>query len=42
MIHVLGKLPEEYKSRIESLAKYLDHQYDPLTVERMINELNMK
>ena len=42
MMHVLGNLPEEYKSKIESLEKDLDHQYDPLTVERMTNELNMK
>ena len=42
MMHVLGNLPEVYKSKIESFKKDLDHQYDPLTVERMTNELNMK
>ena len=42
MIHVLGSLPEEYKSKVESLEKDIDHQYIPLTVERMTNELNMK
>ena len=42
MIHVLGNLSEEYESKIESLEKDFDHQYDPLTVERMTNELNVK
>ena len=41
MMHVLGNLPEEYASKIETLEKDLDHQYDPLTVDRMTNELNM-
>ena len=43
MIHILGNsVPEEYKSKIESLKIDLDHQYNPLTVKRMTNELNMK
>ena len=33
MIHVLGNLPEEYKSKLETLTKDLDHQYE--------NKLNM-
>ena len=41
-IHVLGNSPEEYKSKVESLEKKIDNLYDPLTVERMVNELNMK
>ena len=42
IIHILGNLPEEYKSKIETLEKDLDHQYGSLTVEIMTNELSMK
>ena len=42
MMHVIGNLPGEYESKVETLEKDLDHQYDPLTFERMTNELNMK
>ena len=42
LMHVLGNLPEEYESKIETLEKDLDHQYNPLTVEKMTNKLNMK
>ena len=42
MIHVIGNLLEEYESKITSLEKDLDHQYDSLSVERMTNELNIK
>ena len=42
MMHVIGNLPEEYESKVETLEKDLDHQYDPLTVERITNKLNMK
>ena len=42
IMHVLGNLPEEYESKVETLEKDLDYQYDPLTVERMTNKLNMK
>ena len=42
MMHVLGNLPEECESKMETLEKDFDHQYDPLTVERMTNKLNMK
>ena len=42
MMHILGNLPEEYESKVETLEKDLDHQYDPLTIKRMTNKLNMK
>ena len=42
MMHVLGNLPEEYESKVETLEKDLDHQHDPLTIERMTNELNIQ
>ena len=42
MIHVLGNLPEEYESKVETLEKDLDSMHDPLTIERMTNELNLK
>ena len=42
MMHVLGNLPEEYESKVETLEKDLDHQHDPLTIERLTNEFNMK
>ena len=42
MIHILGNIPEEYKGKIETLEKGLDHRYDPLTVEKMTNKLSMK
>ena len=42
MIHVLGNLPEEYESKVESLEKDLDHTNDPLTIERITNKLNIK
>ena len=42
MIHVLGNLPEEYESKVETLEKDLDNTHDPLTIERMTNELNLK
>ena len=42
MMHVLENLPEEYESKVETLEKDLDHQYNPLTTERMTNKLNMK
>ena len=42
MILVLGNLPEEYKSKVETLEKDLDHTNDPITIERMTNKLNIK
>ena len=42
VMYVLGNLLEQYESKIESLEKQLDNQYDSLTVERMTNELYMK
>jgi len=42
MIHVLGNLLEEYESKVEPLEKDLDNTHDPLTIERMTNELNLK
>ena len=42
MIHIFVNLPEEYKSKIETIEKDLDYQYDPLKVERMTNKLSMK
>ena len=42
MMHMLGNLPEKYESKVEILEKDIDHQHDPLTIERMTNELNMK
>ena len=42
MIHVLGNLPEEYRSKVETLEKDLDHTNDPLTIKRMTNEWNIK
>ena len=42
MIHVLGNLPEEYKSKVETLERDLDNMHDPLTIERMSNKLNLK
>ena len=42
MMHVLGNLPEEYESKVETLEKDLDYQYNPLTIKRMTNQLNMK
>ena len=42
MMHVLGNLPEEYESKVETLENDLDHLNDPLTIERMTNELNLK
>ena len=42
MIHVLENLPEEYKSKVEIFEKNLDNTNDPLTIERMTNELNIK
>ena len=42
MMHVVEKLPEEYESKVETLEKDLDHQHDPLTIERITTDLNMK
>ena len=42
MMHVLGNLPEEYESKVETLERDLDHQYDLMTIERMTNKINMK
>ena len=42
MIHILANLPEEYKSKVESLENDLDNKDDPLTLDRMIIELDAK
>ena len=42
MMHVIGNLSEEYENMVETLKKDLDHQYDPMTIERMTKKLNMK
>ena len=42
MIHVLGNSPEKYESKVETLEKDLHNTHDPLTIERMTNELNLK
>ena len=42
MMHVLGNLAEEYENKVETLGKDLDHQNDPLTIERTTNKLNIK
>ena len=42
MIHVLGNLPEEYKSKVQTLEKDLDNTHDPLKIERMTTNLNLK
>ena len=42
MMHVIGNLPEEYESKVETIERDLDHQYDPMAIERMTNKLNMK
>ena len=42
MVHILNNLPTEYKSKVESLEKDLDNVKYPLTLDRMIDELNFK
>ena len=42
MMYDLGNLTKEYESKKETLEKDLNHQYDPLTNERMTNKLSMK
>ena len=42
MIHILANLPEEYKSKVESLEKDLDNNDDPLTLDCMLVELDAK
>ena len=42
MIHILANLPEEYKSKIESLKNDLDNEDDPLTLDFMSVELDAK
>ena len=42
MMHVLGNLPKEYESKVETLEKDLDYENVPLAIERMTNKLNMK
>ena len=42
MMYVLGNLPEEYKSKVETLKTDLDNEHDPLTIERMTNKLILK
>ena len=42
MIHILNNLPTEYESKVESLKKDLDNVDYPLTLDRMIDELNFE
>ena len=42
MIHILANLPEEYKSKVESLENKLDNEDDPLTLDCMSIELDAK
>ena len=42
MIHILANLPEAYKSKVESLENDLENEDDPLTLDRMLVELDAK
>ena len=42
MIHVLGNLPDEYESKVETLEMDLDNEDNPLTLDRMCVELDSK
>ena len=42
MIHVLGNLPEEYKSKVETLENNLDNEDDRLTLDQMCIESDTK
>ena len=42
MIHILNNLPMEDESKVESLEQDLDNADYPLTLDRMIDELDLK
>ena len=42
MINILNNLPTEYKNKVESLKKDLDNMDYPLTLDQMIDELDLK
>ena len=42
VIHILANLPEGYKRMVESLETDLDNEDDPLTLDRMLVELDVK
>ena len=42
MIHILANLPEVHKSKIKSLENDLDNEDEPLTLDHMSVELDIK
>ena len=42
IIHILANLPEEYNSKVKSLENDLDNEDDPLTLDLMSAELDVK